>query len=42
MEMTAMNQIDQIPLRRWKSPQKIRAPWFKRNVGLKNPFQNYL
>ncbi len=26
MEITAINQIDQIPLRRWKSPQKIRAP----------------
>lgn len=26
MEITAMNQIDQMPLRRWKSPQKMRAP----------------
>ncbi|MNS38301.1 hypothetical protein D3C72_705460 [compost metagenome] len=26
MEITAMNQIDQIPHKRWKSPQKIRAP----------------
>lgn len=30
-----MNQIDQMPLRRWKSPQKIRAPWLMRNLGLK-------
>ncbi|MNI95128.1 hypothetical protein D3C73_1533490 [compost metagenome] len=42
MEITAMNQIDQIPLRRWKSPQKIRAPWRTRSVGLKKPFQNFL
>ncbi|MNH30787.1 hypothetical protein D3C79_911000 [compost metagenome] len=42
MEITAMNQIDQMPLRRWKSPQKIRAPWLKRKVGLKKPFQNRL
>ena len=42
MEITAMNQIDQIPLRRWKSPQKIRAPWRIRRVGRKKPFQNRL
>ncbi|MCY1496967.1 hypothetical protein D3C76_530240 [compost metagenome] len=42
MEITAMNQIDQIPVRRWKSPQKIRAPWLKRRVGLKKPRQKRL
>ncbi|MOA51781.1 hypothetical protein D3C78_1749690 [compost metagenome] len=41
-EMTAMNQIDQIPLSRWKSPQKIRAPWRIRRVGRKKPFQKRL
>lgn len=42
MEMTAMNQIDQMPERRWKSPQKMRAPWPTRRRGLKKPFQNFL
>ncbi|MNJ68539.1 hypothetical protein D3C77_647950 [compost metagenome] len=42
IEITAMNQIDQMPLRRWKSPQKMRAPWFTRKVGLKKPFQKRL
>ncbi len=42
MEITAMNQIDHMPLRRWKSPQNIRAPWLKRKVGLKKPFQKRL
>src|SRR5450830_1505106 len=42
MEITAINQIDQMPLSRWKSPQKIRAPWLKRRVGLKKPFQKRL
>ncbi|MNF95512.1 hypothetical protein D3C84_782710 [compost metagenome] len=41
-EITAMNQIDQMPLRRWKSPQKIRAPWRMRRVGRKKPFQKRL
>ena len=42
MEITAINQIDQMPHRRWKSPQKIRAPCLKRRLGLKKPFQNFL
>ncbi|MNM64151.1 hypothetical protein D3C81_755370 [compost metagenome] len=41
MEMTAMNQIDQTPARRCRSPQKIREPWPVR-TGLKKPFQNFL
>ncbi|MNP38338.1 hypothetical protein D3C76_1318450 [compost metagenome] len=42
MEITAMNQIDQIPLRRWKSPQKMRAPCRKRRVGFRKPRQKRL
>ncbi|MNP28362.1 hypothetical protein D3C76_1213220 [compost metagenome] len=41
MEITAINQIDHKPLRRWKSPQKIRAPCAKRG-SLKKPFQKRL